>query len=543
MERVKFCTALIFLTLSQIAYGQEIPKGFSEQLNYATVSGGPVNDFKPALIIKAVVEKKPGSAGQQVWWHVKVLDHNYKKITFIKHINLTCGTTIDKRVIIHDVKNGESIYGGSVSGDFDLSDNIFKEDCDRPNRILSVSASDFGCELADDDPLVLQANAQTAKKKYADQLSGFRTKYLSLAGDVDKLNGVNKTKFEALRSRFRQLSSDIGNSLNASLFTKNDQDQVETNLSEIYKLLVDMDTEVDNLGVDAQAFKDKNKKNASAAAANGTTTTYVESEGARKMRMRAEAQYQKNSTEDDLADKASGVIAGLGALAAGSDESDYVDEDFPFVLRGVLATSYKFIPIIKNYGGKGFVPKSENGTTSPTSFYLGFDAKFFHDSFIGFNINPYYNYGVLALSSSTGYMNGYGADANIKIGNALQLILKGGYESREGKDNYDAVDIGIDGTTSASYKYYTMKYGVGLRYKFIEFSALKENITSQQGQGDNIPAYTYQINMESGFFGFKIGYSPNYPSLGYIQYPDNYDFGKKQDYIDFGLYWRISLFK
>lgn len=545
MERIKYSVILIFFIFSKAAYSQTVPKGFSEQLNYTTLGGGPASDFKPALIIKAVIQIKPGAAGQQVYWSVKALHHDYKKINFIKHINLTCGTTVSKKVTLYDVKNGQLVTGASFSGDYDLSDNIFKEDCDRPNRILDVTVSDFGCELADYDPLILQENAKkeniAARKKYADQLSGFRLKYSALVSNVDKLEGVDKTKFNTLKTRFHDLSLSAGNSINSTSFTKSSGEQKENSLNEIDKLLVDMDTEAANLSIDAQAFKDKNKKsNENEAGETATTSTYVESAEARKIRLRAEAQNQKNESEDDLAEKGAATVQNAGLNLASIIESDYDDEDYPVVVRAVFATTYKFIPVIKNYAGPGFNPKSESSTTDPTCFNLGFDAKFFHDRVIGFNINSYFNYGVLALSSSTGSMTGYGVDANLKFGKALQLVLKGGYESRDGNDNYDAAELGIDGTTYAKYKYYTMRYGAGLRYKFIEFSAFKENITSQQGQGDNIPAYSYQLSMEYGWFGFKAGFSPDYPALGTIEYPDSYDY-KKQQLIEFGLYWRISL--
>jgi len=158
-----FVTLVILCLSVDYVSGQTCPKGFTEQYGYNTVGGGTVHDFKPSLIIRACVQDKPGLAGEQVFWNVKGLLHSYKTVRFIKHIKLTCGNVIDKRVVLYDLKKDGSVGGGAFSGDIDLSDNIFKEDCANSKRIALVWADNFTCELADDDPLMIQ------EKKRQDQ--------------------------------------------------------------------------------------------------------------------------------------------------------------------------------------------------------------------------------------------------------------------------------------------------------------------------------------------------------------------------------------
>jgi len=162
--------ATLYLSISYVN-GQTCPKGFTEQYGYNTVGGGVVQDFKPSLIIRACVQDKSGSAGEQVFWNVKGLLHSYKTVRFIKHIKLTCGNVIDKKVVLYDLKKDESVGGGSFSGDIDLSDNIFKEDCANAKRIALVWADNFTCELADDDPLMIQEKNRRDQAKESSKAS------------------------------------------------------------------------------------------------------------------------------------------------------------------------------------------------------------------------------------------------------------------------------------------------------------------------------------------------------------------------------------
>lgn len=156
---------IFFALCLSIGYtnGQSCPKGFTEQYSYNTIGGGTVNDFKPSLVIRACIQDKSGSAGEQVFWNVKGFYHSYKTVRFIKHIKLTCGHVIDKKVVLYNLKRDESVGGGSFSGDIDLSDNIFKEDCANAKRIDRVWADNFSCELADDDPLMVQEKSRQAQ--------------------------------------------------------------------------------------------------------------------------------------------------------------------------------------------------------------------------------------------------------------------------------------------------------------------------------------------------------------------------------------------
>ncbi|RFS19579.1 hypothetical protein DVR12_23405 [Chitinophaga silvatica] len=158
------CSLLLSLSLSLFVNAQA-PKGFTEKYSTTLSGGGTAFNYEPAMNVWAYVEDQPGITGQQVFWHVKTFFHHYSVIRFVKHIKLTCGNVITRNVRLYDLKDGQTISGATFSGDGDLVDGIFKEDCANKNRIASVWISDVTCELADDDYMMVDEKNRLAKIK------------------------------------------------------------------------------------------------------------------------------------------------------------------------------------------------------------------------------------------------------------------------------------------------------------------------------------------------------------------------------------------
>ncbi|MBN8783407.1 MAG: hypothetical protein J0G98_10095 [Terrimonas ferruginea] len=525
-------------------------KGFSEQYNYTSTAFGTANDYKPGLQIIGCVENKPGLQGQQIFWSVLPLVRDYKVVRFTKVIELTCGNTIRKEVFLYDLKKNNWVVGRSFNGDILLSDNIFKEECNNSvNRILKIYVENIRGELADDDPLVVQERNRkllTDKRKgYSEELNELRQQYNTLMSSVNDLDGVDKTKINGMKSRFQQLLSGTSTTLNAvytDQMPEATENRIRESLDSMDDLLTDMETEVASLQLAAGKPAKKQSSEDTKQQQDKARPVYTESEETRQLRQRMEAQEQQNQQENTVAAAGLGAVAGIGAAIMGSGNSDYSDEEEPVVVRGIIGASYQNIPVVTNYNGTGFMPKSENSATGPVCLNLGLDALFFHDRTVGFNINPFFNYGLLAFSSGTGHLLNYGAELNVKCGNKFQVVAKSGYEVRSGEENYDAAEIGINGTTYSKYNYQVLKYGVGLRYKFVELSAMQENVASADDDTERLSAWSYEMKMEYAWFGMRIKYAPGYPAAGEIQYPSAYE-QKKESLFSMSLYWRLSLFR
>ncbi len=524
-------------------------KGFSEQYNYTSTAFGTASDYKPGLQIIGCVENKPGLQGQQIFWSVLPLVRNYKVVRFTKVIELTCGNILRKEVFLYDLKKNNLVEGRSFSGDILLSDNIFKEDCNNPvNRILKIYVENIRGELADDDPMVVQEKNRKSvtdkRKSYNEELNELRQQYNTLITSVNELNGVDKTKINEMKSRFQQLLSGTSTSLN-TMYTDQmpeaTENRIRQNLDSMDELLTDMETEATSLRSAAGKPAKKQSNQDTKQEQQKDRPVYTESEETRQLRQRMEVQEQKNQQENTIVAAGLGAVAGIGAAIIGSGDSDYSDEEEAVVVRGIIGASYQNIPVVTNYNGTGFIPKSENSATGPFCLNLGVDALFFHDRTVGFNITPFLNYGLLAFSSSTGHMLNYGAEFNVKFGNSFQIVAKSGYEARSGEDNYDAAEIGINGTTYSKYNYNVLKYGLGLRYKFVELSAMNEKMSSADAGTGDLSAWSYEMKMQYAWFGMRFKYAPGYPAAGEIQYPSAYE-QNKVNLFSMSMYWRLSLF-
>lgn len=295
----------------------------------------------------------------------------------------------------------------------------------------------------------------------------------------------------------------------------------------------------DKKKVDEKEEKDNksNPKKEKEKKSTGNSSTYVETEEERQIKERAEAKQKANEAENILTTTAVTGVAALGILAANNTDNDFDDKDYGFIARGLLGANYQQVPVTANYLGSGFINSSESSTTAPICLHAGLDLSFLSNKIIGFNLNPFINYGLLAFSSSTGSLLNYGGNGNIKFGKDFQFLLKGGYEKRKGRDNNDAANLGINGIISSKYSYNTIKYGVGLKYKFVELAILKENLSFLKNVKANV--YSYEFTIAADIYGFSFKYAPNYPIAGDVKYANAYTV-KKQSYLQLGMFLRFA---
>ena len=81
---------------------------------------------------------KPGLASQAVSWGVTNSSNDTLEIEFTKKYELKNGRTIRKNAHLYGVKAGKTVTGGNFSGDMDLNDSFFKEDCPGDDKVQSV---------------------------------------------------------------------------------------------------------------------------------------------------------------------------------------------------------------------------------------------------------------------------------------------------------------------------------------------------------------------------------------------------------------------
>jgi len=198
------------------------------------------------------------------------------------------------------------------------------------------------------------------------------------------------------------------------------------------------------------------------------------------------------------------------------------------------------IPVTDNYSGSGYVASSKSSNTLPICLSAGLEAKFLSNHRFGFSLNPFFNYGFLAFSSETGNYTNYGGNINLKYGKKLQILLKGSYEKRNGTKSYDAAEMGVDGLTTAEYDYSVLRYGLGLKYDFVEAAMFKENLSFLKNTDANI--FSYELSMAYDIFGMAFKYAPNYPIAGIVKYPNQYEINK-QSFFFIGMNFRFAITK
>ncbi|SFD65585.1 hypothetical protein [Flavobacterium phragmitis] len=526
---------VVLCVLNQKLHSQDNPCTYAWGKWYSVYSLGYNNDVQISFKYQ-IHDRKGGSCGQSYYRFYNPTAKENCSVKFKFDYKGNDGTINTEDVTIDLDKSGVKEWNASQwYNGYEMT------------RIYNIQYVDYNSKKNEKKENNNDISVQL--KGYREEAQSISQKYNSLISASSNITGENidKSRLEALKDEYRKYSSSFNTAMNSVAYTytfeESNRKEVEYNLNKMENAVDEIEIELKNLGTKEKiSSKDNKKSDTTKSNSNSnSSSTYVESEESRQLRERAKAQSDINRQEDEITVAGLGGVVGIGAALVGATDGDYDDEEYPFVLRGLLGANYQSIPVVTNYNGKGFNPGSENSTTNPTNFSIGLDAKFFHDRFIGFNVNPFFNYGLLAFSSNTGDMMNYGGNFNVKIGHALQLILKGAYEVRTGEDKYDAAEILIDGTTYSKYDYNTLKYGVGIKYKFVELSAFKENLSFLNEMPQNV--FSYELSMNYAWFGMLIRYAPNYPCAGEIQYPNAYNSSEKQSLLQIGMYWRISIAK
>jgi hypothetical protein len=88
----------------------------------------------------------PGLGFQSVSWGVENQSGTRVNVSFVKVYRLTCGNEITKNANLIGIKPGQFVGGGNFSGDLDLNDAFFKEDCAAARRVQSISYKDLRVE-------------------------------------------------------------------------------------------------------------------------------------------------------------------------------------------------------------------------------------------------------------------------------------------------------------------------------------------------------------------------------------------------------------
>jgi hypothetical protein len=88
----------------------------------------------------------PGLGFQSVSWGVENQTSEELSLTFVKVYTLTCGKEVRKTAHLTGIKSHGFVGGGNFSGDPDLNDAFFKEDCAPARKVASVAWRDLHLE-------------------------------------------------------------------------------------------------------------------------------------------------------------------------------------------------------------------------------------------------------------------------------------------------------------------------------------------------------------------------------------------------------------
>lgn len=486
-----FYCCLITLVLVVSGHGQTCPKG-SHPVYFPAAS---------QVQIIACIQDEVGIGKQSVFWGAKNLTQDKLQIKFTKVVYTKCGNVMRSPGDTY-LDPGEFVGGTTFSGELTFETQVWKDDCNlSKNRIDRVSYEDLVVVN------ISQQEREREKKRIEEEQKRRQE-------EQRKLEEEHK-RYEAERKRVEE--------------ERKKQEAEE-------KAKKSKETE----------NKDKKKEGTKSNASSTQATIYVETPEQAKEREHLEALRRANNAEDQAMTGAlGGVLAVGGVLAYNSMDGEW-GEDQSFRLRGSLGAGIQNIPFTANYYGKDMQKISESSSTLPVYVGLGVLADFMGDRVVGFGVNPFMNYGMMAFSDSTGSMTNYGGNMYVKFGMDLQLRLKGGYEIRKGDEEYDASNlatygvVGTEGGSKGEYDYSTLKYGGSLKYLGFELSAYKENVSFLK----DIPAdiYSYELTIDADFFRMWINYAPNYPIAGSVTYPNTYK-KVKQDYFQIGMAWVFGVAK
>jgi hypothetical protein len=187
----------------------------------------------------------------------------------------------------------------------------------------------------------------------------------------------------------------------------------------------------------------------------------AKADAARKVRIE-ERQKQEAATNTAVAGAATATV-GLMALL----NDDYTDKPFAARAQIGLGAESMTMSVVENNS-------REETVQSPVTanFLLGLNLTFFNNKGIQLHLNPYLDYGIVALQE--GYQGSsikYGGNAMLQLGlkneNLFKLFVEGGYAQRSGNMNYDR-DVANGGTsatdylTKGSFDYSVIRYGGGI---------------------------------------------------------------------------------
>ena len=187
----------------------------------------------------------------------------------------------------------------------------------------------------------------------------------------------------------------------------------------------------------------------------------AKADAARKVRIE-ERQKQEAATNTAVAGAATATV-GLMALL----NDDYTEKPFAARAQIGLGAESMTMSVIENNS-------REETIQSPVTanFLIGLNLTFFNNKGIQLHLNPYLDYGIVALQE--GYQGAslkYGGNAILQLGikneNLFKLFVEGGYAQRSGNMSYDR-DVANGGTsatdylTKGSFEYSVIRYGGGI---------------------------------------------------------------------------------
>ncbi|CAN5227689.1 hypothetical protein BH09BAC5_BH09BAC5_01400 [soil metagenome] len=181
---------------------QNCKEGWTLALNHSCAGGGTAFDYNPAMNIYACVEDEKNNGSQHVFWTVETFFHHYKSIKFTKTVYFACGTTYTGTASLYNIQIGQVVD----QSDGTLWNYFTSSDCNNSNRIVSVSVSNITCELANDDPMVIQESDR--QKKVEEEKKSSATKaekekeYHELVKEGDQL--MNDKKYAEAENKYNE---------------------------------------------------------------------------------------------------------------------------------------------------------------------------------------------------------------------------------------------------------------------------------------------------------------------------------------------------
>ena len=252
-------------------------------------------------------------------------------------------------------------------------------------------------------------------------------------------------------------------------------------------------------------------------------------------------QKQEAATNTAVAGAATATV-GLMALL----NDDYTKK--PFAARAQIGLGVDKMTMTTVESKKG-----EEIVQSPitANFLLGLNLSFFNNKGIQLHLNPYLDYGVVALQE--GYQGSslkYGGNAMLQLGikneNLFKLFVEGGYAQKNGNMSYDR-DVANGGKsatdylTKGSFEYSVIRYGGGV---MLHGEADKGEVRIKPGiffeefsfaKGQRVMSFNLYANIMSVIV-VEFTYSKNYVIPGGVINPSAFKAENKD-------YWGIKIIR